>query len=63
MATRTRRPRPCTYCPKLGADACIRTLPAQAGGAHIYAHRKCAAARGVLPLYLFTDEPTPGGLR
>jgi hypothetical protein len=57
------RPRPCTYCPQPGADACVRTLGTEAGGAHIYAHQKCAAARGVIPLYRFIDEPTPGTLR
>ncbi|MDV5145947.1 hypothetical protein R1T08_17445 [Streptomyces sp. SBC-4] len=61
MATRTRRPRPCTYCPEPGADACVRTQRSeQHGGVHIYAHQKCAAARGVRPLYLFIDEPMPG---
>ena len=63
MATRTGRARPCTYCPKPGADACVRTQREEAGGAHIYAHRACAAARGVVPLYLFTDEMTGAGER
>lgn len=35
-------------------------MRSEAGGAHIYAHQECAAARGVAPLYLFVDEPTPG---
>lgn len=56
MATRTRRLRACTYCPESDADACVRTLGEEAGGAHIYAHKKCAAKRGVAPLYVFTDE-------
>ncbi|MFF7851943.1 hypothetical protein ACFZDF_30790 [Streptomyces sp. NPDC007910] len=49
--------RPCTYCPEPGADVCVRTQRDDAGGAHIYAHRECADERGVIPLYVFTDEP------
>ncbi|MFE2561404.1 hypothetical protein ACFXGT_36440 [Streptomyces sp. NPDC059352] len=63
MATRTRRPRPCTYCPEPDADACVRTLRNEAGGAHIYAHQVCAAERGVTPLYLFVEESAPGAPR
>ncbi|MEU7293319.1 hypothetical protein AB0A76_08965 [Streptomyces exfoliatus] len=48
--------RACTYCLEPDADACVRTQPDEAGGAHVYAHRKCAAKRGVSPLYVFTDE-------
>ncbi|MFB7589396.1 hypothetical protein [Streptomyces sp. NPDC056169] len=63
MPIKPSRPRPCTYCPRPDADACVRTLRNEAGGAHIYAHQECAAARGVVPLYLFVDEPTLGAPR
>jgi hypothetical protein len=60
MPTRSRRPRLCAYCPEPGADACIGTQRNEDGGAHIYAHRTCAADRGVPPLYVFTDEQPTG---
>lgn len=47
------RARHCTHCPKPGADCCVRVHPS---GQHIYAHRKCAAARGEQPMYVFTAE-------
>ncbi|WP_282698302.1 hypothetical protein [Streptomyces sp. CC208A] len=56
MATRTRRPRACTYCPRPDADTCVRTQRPEYGGGHIYAHRACAAERGVTPLYVFDTE-------
>ncbi|MFD5110455.1 hypothetical protein [Streptomyces cinereoruber] len=59
MATRTRRPRACTYCPEPDADACVRTQWDETGGKHIYAHRECADARGAIPLYVFIDESKP----
>ncbi|MFJ3537075.1 hypothetical protein ACIPQA_16580 [Streptomyces sp. NPDC090109] len=49
--------RDCTYCPEPGADVCVRTQRDEDGGKHIYAHRECADARGVIPLYVFTSEP------
>lgn len=58
MPTRPSKPRSCTYCPEPGADVCIRTRRDEAGDtSHIYAHQSCAEERGVLPLYVFTDEP------
>ncbi|MEU2077088.1 hypothetical protein [Streptomyces sp. NPDC013489] len=60
MATRTRRPRHCTYCPEPGADVCVRSQRDEEGGAHIYAHRACAEARGKIPLYVFTEEQPTG---
>ncbi|MFI8425117.1 hypothetical protein [Streptomyces sp. NPDC085479] len=58
MATRNRRPRACNYClDSQDADACVRVQPPAHGGAHVFAHRDCAAARGVRTLYVFTDEP------
>ncbi|MGG8409942.1 hypothetical protein ACM614_26910, partial [Streptomyces sp. 12297] len=38
--------RPCAYCPKSGADVCVRTHPASDDGAapHLYAHRACEGA-------------------
>ncbi|MEU3426581.1 hypothetical protein [Streptomyces gardneri] len=59
MPTQSRGPRPCTYCPEPGADACVRTQGD--GDTHIYAHQKCARAKGVSPLYVFTDEQPAGG--
>lgn len=58
MATRTRRGRPCNFCPHPGADCCVRVQ----GDQHIYAHQNCATVRGVWPpLYVFTDEPARPG--
>ncbi|MFJ4870516.1 hypothetical protein [Streptomyces sp. NPDC088757] len=51
--------RACTYCPEPDADVCVRTRRDESGGAHVYAHRECAAERGVIPLYVFTDGPKP----
>ncbi|MFJ7129207.1 hypothetical protein [Streptomyces sp. NPDC098101] len=58
MATRTRRPRACTYCPEPNADVCVQVQPPAAGSAHIFAHRKCAQERGVTWWYAIVDEPT-----
>ncbi|MET8506813.1 hypothetical protein ABZV60_19475 [Streptomyces sp. NPDC004787] len=52
MATRTGRPRHCAYCTEAGADCCVRVHP---DGGHVYAHRGCAARRGVKPMYVFTS--------
>ncbi|MFI1937719.1 hypothetical protein ACH44C_11035 [Streptomyces purpureus] len=62
MVTRTRRRRSCTYCPKPDADVCVRVLRDDSGGQHIYAHRACAQARNVPPMYSFTQEPTRPGV-
>ncbi|MFE1903796.1 hypothetical protein ACFW96_09010 [Streptomyces gardneri] len=59
MQKRPSRPRPCTYCPAPGADACVRTQGD--GETHIYAHQACAQAKGVDTLYVFTDEQPAGG--
>lgn len=60
MTPRVSSRRRCTYCVEPDADACVRTQSDEAGGAHIYAHQKCASERGALPLYLFIDESMPG---
>ncbi|MCD2461994.1 hypothetical protein MBT42_18545 [Streptomyces sp. MBT42] len=62
MATRNRRPRHCNFCPRPDADTCVRVQTAAQGGAHIYAHQGCAASRGVITLYRFTDAPAPRGV-
>ncbi|QGV81399.1 hypothetical protein [Streptomyces ficellus] len=42
----------CAYCPKPGADVCVRTLPSTSGPDRaVLAHRACAETRGVRPLY------------
>ena len=51
------RGRACVYCPEPDADCCVRVQRSNEGGAHIYAHRTCASERGVIPLYVFVDEP------
>ncbi|MFE5630593.1 hypothetical protein [Streptomyces sp. NPDC056543] len=48
-----RRSRSCTYCPHPGPDCCVRV---QQDGSHVYAHRICAAVRGVHPRYVFIDD-------
>ncbi|MFE7804031.1 hypothetical protein ACFU51_05055 [Streptomyces sp. NPDC057430] len=63
MATRTGRGRPCTYCPRTGADVCVRVLRDDHGGQHIYAHRACAEDRSVTPMYSFIDQPKAGAGR
>ncbi|MFF0428527.1 hypothetical protein ACFYUJ_29555 [Streptomyces sp. NPDC004520] len=50
------RTRHCTYCPRPGADACVRVRRDEDGGMHVYAHQACAEARNVPTLYVFTDE-------
>lgn len=61
MSPRDTRGRPCTYCPEPGADVCVRVLADNSGpGAHVYAHRACAADRGVVPMYSFIDTSTAG---
>lgn len=63
MATQTSSSaRHCTHCPEPGADVCIRAEYAARSSpstgslpTHIYAHRACAAERGELPLYTFTN--------
>lgn len=46
---------PCTYCPQLGADVCVRITPSTSGAGHsVYAHRRCAEARGIPVLYALT---------
>jgi hypothetical protein len=63
---RPQRPvgRSCTYCPEPGADVCVRVLADNSGpGQHIYAHRACAEARGVVPMYSFIEEPDRAGDR
>ncbi|MCB5169581.1 hypothetical protein LG634_32840 [Streptomyces bambusae] len=60
MADRPGGTRPCTYCPRPGADVCIRTNPASAEGAapHLYAHRACASKLDVPPVHAFADGTT-----
>ncbi|GAA2502608.1 hypothetical protein [Streptomyces gobitricini] len=42
----------CVYCHKPGADVCVQVLEKTSGpGLPLYAHRACATARGVQPLY------------
>ena len=44
--------RDCTYCPRPGADVCVRQHGATSGpGLSVYAHRACAEERGVTVLY------------
>lgn len=46
---------PCAYCPDLGADVCVRITPSTSGAGHsVYAHRRCAEARGIPVLYALT---------
>lgn len=53
---------PCTYCPEPGADTCVRTHRDEQGRQrHIYAHRACAEARGVKPMYVYTETPAGPG--
>jgi hypothetical protein len=50
---------PCTYCPDLGADVCVRITPSTSGAGHsVYAHRACAEARRIPVLYAVTGQPT-----
>jgi hypothetical protein len=51
-------PLSCTYCPESGADVCVRSM-ATSSGPHrpVYAHRSCAEARGVRPLYELLPNP------
>jgi hypothetical protein len=45
----------CTYCPRPGADVCIRDYPSTSGSGHsIHAHRACAEAHGDNVLYTLT---------
>ncbi|MFF2331867.1 MULTISPECIES: hypothetical protein [unclassified Streptomyces] len=48
------RARHCTYCPHPGADCCVRVQ--METGQHIYAHKICAAVRGVPRHYVFLDD-------
>jgi hypothetical protein len=42
----------CTYCPKPGADACVRMTASSSGPSRpVYAHQACARDRGVTPIY------------
>lgn len=50
--------RVCKYCPKPGADTCVRT---DGHGQHIYAHRACAEARGDTILYSSIEAPPRPG--
>ncbi|MFF9910607.1 hypothetical protein [Streptomyces sp. NPDC013457] len=52
-ARQPRRNRSCTYCPKPLPDCCVRV---QEDGSHVYAHRICAAVRGVQPMYVFIND-------
>lgn len=46
---------PCTYCPQLGADVCVRITESSSGAGHsVYAHRACADSRGISVLYTVT---------
>ncbi|WP_432114001.1 hypothetical protein [Streptomyces sp. S1] len=60
MATSIPSSRACNWCPNPGADCCIRVHPSPEGGHHVYAHRICAAVRGVGWLYRIL---TPGPAR
>ncbi|MFF7183308.1 hypothetical protein [Streptomyces sp. NPDC008121] len=60
----TQPQRDCTYCPEPGADVCVRVMADNSGpGQHLYGHRACAKARGVVPMYSFIEEPTAGAGR
>ncbi|MEV5281148.1 hypothetical protein [Streptomyces sp. NPDC052811] len=50
---------PCYYCPKPGADCCIRLAAPPASGppSPVYAHAVCASGHGIKPLYYVTDKP------
>ncbi|MEU1278635.1 hypothetical protein [Streptomyces sp. NPDC005805] len=53
--------RECAYCPRPGADVCIRVRAVSNGnGYSIYAHTACAQRRGVPLLYrVLEPEPEP----
>lgn len=56
--------RSCAYCPEPGPDVCVRTWSTGDGTTvHVYAHRACADARGVIPMYSILDEPAGKGQR
>ncbi|AYG80235.1 hypothetical protein DWB77_02366 [Streptomyces hundungensis] len=59
MTDSTSATRVCFYCPKPGADCCIRLAAAMPGRAPVpvYAHAACAAAHGIKPLYFETGTP------
>jgi len=63
-AARGEEPRgllPCTYCPDLGADVCVRITPSTSGaGSSVYAHRACATDRRIPVLYALVWEQTSG---
>ncbi|WP_331445887.1 hypothetical protein [Streptomyces xanthochromogenes] len=45
--------RSCTYCLEPGADCCVAETSRASGSPDpVYAHRRCAARKGVKPLYL-----------
>ncbi|MEU1086607.1 hypothetical protein ABZ401_07180 [Streptomyces sp. NPDC005892] len=49
--------RECTYCPKPGADVCVRVHgTAGVAGTSVYAHAACAEQRGVQVLYRVLPE-------
>ncbi|MFF8408962.1 hypothetical protein [Streptomyces omiyaensis] len=58
MATTSGKRRHCTFCTRReDADTCIRSHRSETGEiTHVYAHAKCAARRGVSPLYVFLGE-------
>ncbi|MCX5396741.1 hypothetical protein [Streptomyces sp. NBC_00102] len=49
--------RECRYCPKPGADVCVRTHGTGSGsGTAVFAHAECAEQRGVQVLYRVLPE-------
>ncbi|MCT9092812.1 hypothetical protein N4G70_28660 [Streptomyces sp. ASQP_92] len=58
MSDTTPNTRACYYCPKAGADVCIRMSALTPGrpAVPVFAHEDCAADHGVAPLYRVTDD-------
>ncbi|MFM9368125.1 hypothetical protein [Streptomyces sp. Da 82-17] len=53
--------RSCAYCPEPSPTVCVRVVQSGSGADRpVYAHRACAAARGIAPLYEVTSSPRLG---
>jgi hypothetical protein len=53
-------PKTCIYCPKPGAEVCVKVLEKTSGPGHpLYAHRACAASHQVQALYEVLPAPEP----
>jgi hypothetical protein len=55
--------RSCVYCPKPGADVCVRVTAEGAGAQHLFAHRACAEDHGDDALYQVLTPTAPEGER